>query len=403
MSGLTLSDLLVDSRDGDWGVDDATEGHSPHFVIRGADFPAVRELRVDGVPLRYMPDRTVQRRLLQADDILIETAGGTRDRPTGRVLLITQALLDQFSAPVTCASFARFLRADPTKVAPRYLYWYLQAVHASGETFEYQVQHTGVARFQYTVFATTRSIKLPSGREQAAIAEVLGAMDDKIAANSRLSKTVSALLSAEFARVTASAEIGQLGEIADVNAESTKAQPSGSIHYVDIASVGVGSYQLPAPMDWTEAPGRARRVLRRGDTVWSTVRPNRRSHALVLDDADNLIASTGLAVLTPRRDRFAYVYEATRTDAFTAYLEGVAEGSAYPAVRGERFVTAPVRLAHDEVISRFEAMAAPMRLRSHSATVESRTLAEIRDALLPQLMSGKIRVKDAERVVEGVV
>lgn len=41
-----------------------------------------------------------------------------------------------------------------------------------------------------------------------------------------------------------------------------------------------------------------------------------------------------------------------------------------------------------------------LRLRAHRASVESRTLAALRDTLLPQLMSGRIRVKDAEKIVE---
>jgi type I restriction enzyme S subunit len=44
-----------------------------------------------------------------------------------------------------------------------------------------------------------------------------------------------------------------------------------------------------------------------------------------------------------------------------------------------------------------------LRLRAHQAAVESRTLAALRDTLLPQLMSGKLRVRDAERIVEDAV
>ena len=114
------------------------------------------------------------------------------------------------------------------------------------------------------------------------------------------------------------------------------------------------------------------------------------------------MASTGLAVLSPREVGFAFLYECTRRPEFTAYLENVAEGSAYPAVRGDRFSGAPVPLSEDSVGAEFESVAAPLREYVHSLGTENRTLAATRDALLPQLMSGKLRVRDAEAVASRV-
>ncbi|MCA0292551.1 MAG: restriction endonuclease subunit S [Actinobacteria bacterium] len=237
---------------------------------------------------------------------------------------------------------------------------------------------------------------------QRGIAEVLGALDDKIAANARLGTAVDDMVRALFVEATSGAEIGSLSEIAEVNQVSVK-PGIGDLRYLDIASVSAGTYESPAKSPWASAPGRARRKIRRGDTLWSTVRPNRRSHALILEDDPLLVGSTGLAVLTPKDGRFAFLFEASRTDAFRAYLESVAEGSAYPAVRGERFLQAPVPLPDDEFIDQFEATAAPLRERAASAHAESATLAATRDALLPLLMSGKVTVKAAESTVGEVL
>ncbi|KOU66680.1 hypothetical protein ADK55_05180 [Streptomyces sp. WM4235] len=56
-----------------------------------------------------------------------------------------------------------------------------------------------------------------------------------------------------------------------------------------------------------------------------------------------------------------------------------------------------------EDCDRFEGVAMELRLRSHQAQVESRALAALRDTLLPQLMTGKLRVRDAAKIVEGAV
>lgn len=246
-------------------------------------------------------------------------------------------------------------------------------------------------------------IPLPSFAEQQAIADVLGALDDKIAANTTATSLINALLAAKFSRLSAGRGHLRLRSIADVNQRSTKPRPGGTLRYLDISSVGEGRYDFPEESPWADAPSRARRLIANGDVVWSTVRPNRRSHALILETDDTLVGSTGLAVLTPREGRTAGLYEATRTDQFVTYLETVAEGSAYPAVRADRFLEAPVPDLDDQEWDTFEASALPMRQLVHAMAVESRRLAATRDELLPLLMSGKIRVKDAKKSVEEVL
>ncbi|WP_154402802.1 restriction endonuclease subunit S [Nocardioides speluncae] len=403
MTSMLLKDLLVETKDGDWGKETPTQDHSPRYVIRGADFPDVARGQVGRVPLRYLPNRTVQRRTLSANDILLETAGGTHGRPTGRTVLVTQELLDAMPEPVIGASFTRFLRVDPSLMDPRYLYWYLRWIYDRGEMAEYHVQHTGVGRFQYTVFASSKQIPLKPWSEQWAIAEVLGALDEKIAANDRLILLADELLATRLDVTARGAGFTSLSALASVNVASTRPVPGGSLRYIDIAAVRQGAYDFPPVTPWEQAPGRARRVVGKGDTIWSTVRPNRRSHALILDEDPLLIASTGLAVLHPKVGRVACLYEATRMPAFEAYLLTVAEGSAYPAVRADRFKDAPVPDLANSDWDAFEAFAWPLRERAHAAAVESRSLAATRDELLPLLMSGKVRVKDAEKIVEEVV
>ncbi|MDQ0863758.1 restriction endonuclease subunit S [Arthrobacter globiformis] len=244
-------------------------------------------------------------------------------------------------------------------------------------------------------------LRLPTIDVQRGIAEVLGALDDKIAANTALANAADNLLAATFESIIGvDSPVVRLGDIADLNRSTVKPSPGGHLRYVDIAAVGVGSYEFPSAMDWTDAPSRARRVLSKGDTLWSTVRPNRRSHALNLSDDPMLVGSTGLAVISARTVGWAYLYEVTRRPDFTSYLETVAEGSAYPAVRADRFQEALVPLAEESARDSFEKLAEPLREELFSLDKENRTLAALRDTLLPQLMSGKLRVKDAERVLE---
>src|SRR5260370_11908910 len=106
---ITLAKLLLNTRDGDWGQETPSSDYKPYKVIRGTDFPSVRFGDFAGVPIRYISGSSQERRTLQPNDIIIETAGGSHERPTGRTLLITERLLANSELPMTCASFCRFL------------------------------------------------------------------------------------------------------------------------------------------------------------------------------------------------------------------------------------------------------------------------------------------------------
>jgi type I restriction enzyme S subunit len=114
-----------------------------------------------------------------------------------------------------------------------------------------------------------------------------------------------------------------------------------------------------------------------------------------------LVVSTGFAVLTPDAISPTYLYAWVTTDEFVDYLAARADGSAYPAVRPEDFANAEVLIPPGPILARFEERIGPMRERIAHNERESRTLAAMRDALLPKLMSGEVRVGDAECSAEA--
>ncbi|MEO0350804.1 MAG: restriction endonuclease subunit S [Cyanobacteria bacterium P01_A01_bin.15] len=194
----TLRELLLESRDGDWGKNQPKEGHTPYRVIRGGDFPDVENGFISKVPRCYLKESTVSRRTLQPDDLIIETAGGTRDRPTGRVIYISEEVLNKFDLPTTCASFARFLRLDSDKVNPKYIFWLLRLMHKRGEMWKHQLQHTGVARFQFTQFADSEPLLIPERVYQDRIVSFLDSLTDKLLVNRRMNRTLEAMAQAIF-------------------------------------------------------------------------------------------------------------------------------------------------------------------------------------------------------------
>jgi len=81
----------------------------------------------------------------------------------------------------------------------------------------------------------------------------------------------------------------------------------------------------------------------------------------------------------------------------------LADGGAYPAVRPEVVAATEVVQASDAVIERFSKAVKPLLNKLAANNYESRTLAALRDTLLPKLISGELRVKEASRLAEAAV
>jgi type I restriction enzyme S subunit len=107
-------------------------------------------------------------------------------------------------------------------------------------------------------------------------------------------------------------------------------------------------------------------------------------------------------VLTPNHGAWAFLYSLATRREIGEHLGRLADGGAYPAVRPE--VVANIRVALPptfEPVLRFEQLVRPLYEKSTQNRTQSRTLGQIRDALLPKLISGELRLPDPERILGG--
>jgi type I restriction enzyme S subunit len=247
--------------------------------------------------------------------------------------------------------------------------------------------------------------------QQARIAGILGGYDDLIENNRRrialLEESARLLYREWFVHrrfpgyefhtvVDALPEgwaITSLSSLGVVNKDSlgTRDRPD-KVRYIDISAVQTGVATIPEAIDYSDAPGRARRLVQHGDVIWSCVRPNRRSYALMWQPDPLIVVSTGFAVLSAVEVPFTYLYLATTEDDFVAHLTNRATGAAYPAVSSTDFQDAPLVRPDDMTLAAFHERCLPMLEMKHQLLAQNERLAEVRDALLPKLMSGEIAV-----------
>lgn len=185
-------------------------------------------------------------------------------------------------------------------------------------------------------------------------------------------------------------EVKTLAKIAEVNRLQINARNApDELHYIDISSVSPGQIDNITAYPFADAPGRARRIVRHGDVLWSCVRPNRRSYALVMDPAPNTIASTGFAVLTATQVPFTFLYAATTTDDFVAYLSNNATGSAYPAVTATTFEKADLLIPPTPLLQNFGDVTVPIFEQIHVLQRQIQNLRGTRNLLLPRLLTNQ--------------
>jgi type I restriction enzyme S subunit len=328
------------------------------------------------------------------------------------------------------------LRADGTAVYPPFLRWLVRSPEWWQEIGKFL--NVG-AVFDSLKCADIPSftLRIPPLSEQRAIAHILGSLDDKIELNRRMSETLEAMARAlfkswfvDFDPVRAKAEgrdpglpkpladlfphsfedselgeipkgwgVGTVADVATLNPESwSKETRPPDINYVDLSNTKWGRIETVTAYAASDAPSRAQRVLRPGDTIVGTVRPGNGSYAFIA--TDGLTGSTGFAVLRPRTSQYeSFVYLASTAADNIDVLQHLADGGAYPAVRPDIVGDTSIVRPDDKVLGRFSLAVRPLLARMADNVQESRALAALREALLPKLISGELRVENMHRDV----
>ena len=227
-------------------------------------------------------------------------------------------------------------------------------------------------------------------------------------------EAMSAELAALFPSEFEDSELGPIpkgwcaGSLHDVSLLNPEAWASrnhpAEVFYIDLSGVKKNVFSEVTRYTFDEAPSRARRVLRKGDSLYGTVRPGNLSYGYIGANLEGLTGSTGFAVLRPKAAVNAeFVYCAMTLKENIERLVLLAEGAAYPAVRPEIVHAQKVALPGNSLMTAFHD--ATRHLFEQHAVNQALIvrLGEFRDHLLPRLISGKLSLEDAERAVEEAV
>ena len=188
----------------------------------------------------------------------------------------------------------------------------------------------------------------------------------------------------------------RLNEICEINRRtlSEKTDPAFKFFYLDISSVCKGKVWSPAlKIRFKDSPSRARRIVRKNDILMSTVRPNLQAFAWFTDEADDVIASTGFAVITAKREAdAAFVYHSLFSDETTRQINALIAGTNYPAVNPSQVGALKLRLPR---IDEQRRIATALNACDRKLGLLRQRLAALKRqkrGLMQKLLTGRIRV-----------
>ncbi|MDE2921783.1 MAG: restriction endonuclease subunit S [Acidobacteriota bacterium] len=377
---------------------------------------------------------------------LVGLANGTRQVPAGTLLLLTRGMRLLKELPVCVTerpmAFNQDIKALLVKacVEPGFLP-YLVVGNKRRLLNLVDLAGHGTGRINSDELRAL-DVRLPPTREQRAIAHTLGTLDDKIELNRRLSETLEGMARAlfkswfvDFDPVRAKmegrdtglprgiadlfpdrlvdSEMGEipegwtvtpLGELIDVNPKRPL-QRGEVVPYLPMAKMPTQGH-VPTSVDLRPFGSGMR--FANGDTLVARITPclenGKTAYVDFLSEDEVGWGSTEYIVLKPKPplpDQYAYCL--ARSAGFREFairnMSGTSGRQRVPAtaVKGHLMVAPPERLAGE-----FGDCAKSLFERASRARRESDTLVALRDTLLPRLISGEIRVPEAERALEPV-
>ncbi len=199
-----------------------------------------------------------------------------------------------------------------------------------------------------------------------------------------------------------------MATVGDVTLPYEVAEPSRSpdkqFTYIDIGSIDNVRQEIASPRSLlgSEAPSRARRIVRAGDTLFSTVRTYLKNIALVPEGLDGVLTSTGIAILRPCPSlNPRYVFYWAKSDEFVTAIGKSEDGTMYPAVRDADIADGPIPLAPTFEQHRIVAKLDSLFDRSTRARREldrvPRLIERYKQAILSKAFSGELTVGWRER------
>lgn len=385
---VTLKDLTTDGK-GHYGIGaSAVEPREGLYTyLRITDIRDDGTLNVEG--LKCVDDPDANKYVLKQNDIVFARTGAS----TGR-----NYFYDTRDGEFVYAGFLIKFSLDPRKVNPKYIKYYCQS-----DLYKNWIasHNTGSTRGNINAQAFgNMPITLPSRQQQDFLVDLLAQLDDKIRLNikinNNLEQEAKALFQYMFIDNTKSEwKQGTICDLGTVVGGSTPSK-SKSEYYTDSGiawitpkdlSVNKSKFIYHGENDITELGlnNSSASIMPEGTVLFSSRAPI----GYIAIAAGEVTTNQGFKSIVPKPEiGTAFVYYFLKYK--LSVIEGMASGSTFKEVSGATMKKVPAFIPDAKTLNKFQRFCEPLFAQQKALEKQNESLAQLRDSLLPKLMSGEL-------------
>ncbi len=438
----TFSAIVTDSAFGPRFSGDCYDPMGRVATLRTTDLDPSGWINLGTMPLANLDTEKFKKHFLEIGDLVISRSGRVG----------TTALFQGYHKPVLPGAFLIRFRLNKTMADPLFFRYFFNSPLG-----QQRLMSVATGSVQQNIKVSTvkqLTIPLPPLPEQKAIAHILGTLDDKIELNRRMNETLEAMARALFkswfvdflpVRVKAEAkasgtspdeELAKLGVTPDIAtlfpdsfqdsdlgeipegwevkefAEVIQINPSYPLKkgenatYLDMKNMPTNGFRA---LDWWKREFGSGSRFMNGDTLLARITPclenGKTAFVDFLGDGEVGWGSTEYIVLRAgERLPVHYPYLLARSEDFRSHcIANMTGSSGRQRVPTNCLEQLPVVVPSENVSKAFHGSVAPLFALARGRDEESKSLSQVRDALLPKLLSGEVRVGEAEAKAAEVV
>lgn len=278
----------------------------------------------------------------------------------------------------------------------------------------------------------TFQIQLPPLPTQRSIASILGTLDDKIELNRRMNETLESMARAIYkswfvdfdpvhAKAAGKMPFGIDEETAGLFPDGFEESGMGRIPkgwrvtklesfvetisnthrfdtekviFLNTSDILDGEF-LHREYSFVEGlPGQAKKSIQKGDILFSEIRPANKRYAFVDFDAPDYVVSTKLMVLRCRSIDPIVVYYFLKSEEVLAELQVLAESRSgtFPQITFDQIKQLPLFIPQEKILKKYSELLMSLFTKIRKNQHENNCLINLRDTLLPRLLSGEISI-----------
>ena len=317
--------------------------------------------------------------------------------------------------PALLSSIA-ILRCDTDKIIPEYLYYLLKTPSFKKDVKDNYGSGSAIPRIILKDFKRM-PVRYPAMDIQRQIVAVLKAIDEKIQVNNKINDNLQQQLATiykswyqdfsyvadeefvetEYGMIPKGWHYALLGDLCQSISVTHKFDKDELI-FLNTGDVKDGRFLHSDFMAVKDMPGQAKKTIAPGDILYSEIRPANRHFAFVNFPSADYVVSTKLMVIRAKSFDAIRLYHYLTSDGVLSELQLQAESRSgtFPQIRFDNVSRLPILIADEQTERRFIELLHTVYAQIEHINIENQKLSDIRDNLLPKLMSGEIDVSDIQ-------